>query len=330
MSVDIKRDVTEEPGELGELDRGTKGISGSGTEDSVAVYLRDIGAIPLLSAAEEVELAKRIEAGKRAAKDLELASSEGERALLSAEAESGERARRRMIESNLRLVVSIARRYSGRGMPLSDLIEEGNLGLMRATEKFDYHKGYRFSTYATWWIRQAVTRALASQSRVVRLPVHVSDMMNQVSKASLKLSQELGREPTSEEISAEVHFAPERVREIVKASQQTVSLEQPYADGGEGVAAELIEDKNAEQPADQVARELLRETVHSALRRLTDREQRVLSLRYGLASDESYTLEEVGKMLGVTRERIRQIEKDALLKLRQAASGESLRAFLAS
>ncbi len=331
MSVDIKRDeIIEDPAEIEELDQSTKAATAAGgAEDSVAVYLRDIGAIPLLTAADEVELARRIEAGKLAAKSLEATESHEERLALAYEAEAGERARRKMIESNLRLVVSIVRRYSGRGMPLSDLIEEGNLGLMRATEKFDYRRGYRFSTYATWWIRQAVTRSLASQSRVVRLPVHVSDMMNQVSKASHKLSQELGREPTSDEISAEVHIAPQRVREIVKASQQPISLEQPYAEGGEGTVAELIEDKSAEQPGDQVTRDMLRKTVQSALRTLTEREQRVLALRYGLAGDHSYTLEEVGKLMGVTRERIRQIEKEALWKLRQPGSGESLKAFLA-
>ena len=328
MTLQSKSEV-EETAEIGETGREPRREPTSGTDDSVAVYLRDIGAIPLLSAAEEVELARAIEQGKKAVHELDLPLEGHERARVVHDVEAGERARRRMIESNLRLVVSIARRYSGRGMPLSDLIEEGNLGLMRATEKFDHTRGFRFSTYATWWIRQAVTRALASQSRVVRLPVHVSDMMNQVSKATTKLSQELGREPTSDEIAAEVHLAPERVREILKASQQPISLEQPYADGAEGAVAELIEDKNAQQPADEVSRELLRETVHSALRGLSDREQRVLSLRYGLVGDHTYTLEEVGRLLGVTRERIRQIEKEALWKLRQPGRSEGLRSFLA-
>ncbi len=297
-------------------------------EDSVAVYLRDIGIIPLLTAAEEVELAKSIELGKEASGRLNEDVSPAERRQIVQQAELGQQARRKMIESNLRLVVSIARRYSGRGMPLSDLIEEGNLGLMRATEKFDYMRGFRFSTYATWWIRQAVTRALASQSRVVRLPVHVSDLIGQVSRVTVQLSQELGREPTSEEIAREVDLQPARVREIVKAAQQPVSLEQPYNDGGEGTIADLIEDKGEAQPQDQVSREMLRETVHSALGSLTDREQRVLALRYGLAGDHIYTLEEIGKLLGVTRERIRQIEKEALYKLRDPSHSESLRAFL--
>jgi RNA polymerase primary sigma factor len=294
----------------------------------VAVYLRDIGAIPLLTAAEEVALARSIELGKHAGERLGEPLGGEARSLAIREKDQGEGARRKMIESNLRLVVSIARRYSGRGVPLSDLIEEGNLGLMRATEKFDYRKGYRFSTYATWWIRQAVTRALANQSRVVRLPVHVSEMMNHVSKASHKLSQELGREPTSDEIAAEVKLNPDRVREIVKASQQPISLEQPYGEGGEGVVAEMIEDKAVDQPVDQVSREMLREQVRSALDDLSERERKVLSLRYGLSGDRHFTLEEVGQVLGVTRERIRQIEQEALWKLRQQNAAESLRAFL--
>ncbi len=319
----------EDQVESQELEESPRGSAGAAVEDSVAVYLRDIGAIPLLTAPEEVELAKCIESGKRARAELEGQLGDLERKTAILRKEQGEAARRKMIESNLRLVVSIARRYSGRGMPLSDLIEEGNLGLMRATEKFDYRKGFRFSTYATWWIRQAVTRALASQSRVVRLPVHVSEMIGQVSKVSHRLSQELGREPTSEELAAEVHLSPERVREIVKASQQPISLEQPYGEGGEGAVGEMIEDKAAEQPAEQVAREMLRETVNSALEGLTDREQRVLALRYGLVGDHLHTLEEVGNVLGVTRERIRQIEKEALWKLRQPGRSEALRAFLA-
>ncbi|MDQ3327058.1 MAG: sigma-70 family RNA polymerase sigma factor [Chloroflexota bacterium] len=305
-----------------------KADAAPGAEDSVAVYLRDIGVIPLLTAAEEVELAKSIELGKEASGRLSEDVTPAERQRIVQQAELGQQARRKMIESNLRLVVSIARRYSGRGLPLSDLIEEGNLGLMRATEKFDHTRGFRFSTYATWWIRQAVTRALASQSRVVRLPVHVSDLISQVSRVTVTLSQELGREPTSEEIAREVDLQPARVREIVKAAQQPVSLEQPYSDGGEGSIADLIEDTSEAQPQDQVSRELLRETVHSALGSLTDREQRVLALRYGLAGDHVYTLEEVGKRLGVTRERIRQIEKEALRKLRQPDYSETLRAFL--
>lgn len=328
MSLDIKS-PKEDSIELEDLERAPGAQSAPAAEDSVAVYLRDIGAIPLLSASEEVELAKSIELGKEGMKRLVDDLGAEERVLVERQVETGQRARRKMIESNLRLVVSIARRYSGRGMPLSDLIEEGNLGLMRATEKFDYTRGYRFSTYATWWIRQAVTRALASQSRVVRLPVHVSDIVNQVSRVSVRLSQELGRDATSAEIAAEVKLSPERVREIVKASQHPVSLEQPYSDTNDGTIADLVEDKEAEQPADQVSREMLQQTIHSALRSLTEREQRVLSLRYGLVGDHSYTLEEVGKLLGVTRERIRQIEKEALWKLRQPGHSEQLLPYLA-
>lgn len=325
MAMRLREDL-EDLSEATEITGRSKADYAS--EDSVAVYLRDIGAIPLLTAAEEVTLAKAIEAGKRAGQRLESSLGNEERALALREQEYGLGARRKMIESNLRLVVSIARRYSGRGLPLSDLIEEGNLGLMRATEKFDYHRGFRFSTYATWWIRQAVTRALASQSRIVRLPIHVSEMMNDVSKASHKLSQELGREPTNEEIAREVHLTPERVREIVKVSQQPVSLEQPFGRDGEGPVTEMVEDKAIGQPADRVTLAMLREEVRAALRGLTDREQRVIALRYGLSGEQLYTLEEVGKVMGVTRERIRQIEKEALWKLRQPGRSESLRAFL--
>lgn len=298
------------------------------SEDSIAVYLQDIGVIPLLTASEEVELAKRIERGKKAEEILLHSTSPEERAAARLEKNEAVRARMKMIESNLRLVVSIARRYTGRGLPLSDLVEEGNLGLMRATDKFDYTRGYRFSTYATWWIRQAVTRALASQSRVVRLPVHVSEMVTQAAKATLKLSQELGREPTSEEIAREIHMNPDRVREIIKAAQQPISLEQPFGDTGDAFISEVIEDRNAEQPADRVSMDMLRDQVRSALRELTAREREVLMLRYGLTGDRYHTLEEVGREMGVTRERIRQIEKEALSKLRNRTGAESLRAFL--
>ncbi|ACZ41674.1 RNA polymerase, sigma 70 subunit, RpoD subfamily [Thermobaculum terrenum ATCC BAA-798] len=321
--------VTDEPfaeDYVQENDSYISAEESSGSEDSVSVYLRDIGAIPLLTPMEEIALAKAIEKGRQATRKLHQDLSPEEREAALRDKERGEMARRRMIECNLRLVVSIARRYAGRGLPLSDLIEEGNLGLMRAADKFDYRRGYRFSTYATWWIRQAVTRALASQSRVVRLPVHVTELMHNITKVSHRLSQELGREPTSEEIAAELNITPERVREVVKASQYPMSLEQPYGEDGDGTVEEIIEDPNIESPADQVSRDILREQILALLDDLTDRERQVLDLRYGLTGNHSYTLEEVGKVLGVTRERIRQIEKEALSKLRPHA--ESLRSFM--
>lgn len=305
------------------------GRSSASDEDLVGFYLQDIGGVPLLTAQDEVELAKAIERGKEASERLESGElSEEDRDIAIREREAGMAALNRIVECNLRLVVSIARRYSGRGMPLSDLIEEGNIGLMRAAEKFDYHRGFRFSTYATWWIRQAVIRSISSQSRVIRLPIHVSEMMSRMSKASHKLCQDLGREPSSEELASAVEINPERVREIARASQQLVSLEQHYGEGTEGTVADVVEDKTVDQPAEQTSRQMLREQVHSALLDLTDRERRVICLRYGIVGNRCYTLEEVGKVLGLTRERIRQIEKEALCKLREQESSASLRAYM--
>jgi RNA polymerase primary sigma factor len=299
-------------------------------EDSVTFYLRDIGAIPLLTAAEEVELAKRIERGVEANKRLDgpLPLAPEERATALAEARDGDAARRKLVESNLRLVVSVARRYGDRGLPLADLIAEGNFGLMRAAEKFDYHKGYRFSTYATWWIRQAVARGAANQSRVVRLPIHVGEQMAAVAKGSHKLLQELGRQPTSEELARETHLSPDQVMDVVRASQHPVSLDQPYGRESDGTVGELVEDTSAPRPVDYALRQALRTGVQALLGELTEREQRVLTLRYGLEDDRPRTLEEVGRALGVTRERVRQIEHEALSRLRGQGRAEALRDFL--
>ncbi len=298
-------------------------------EDLIGVYLQDIGTVPLLTAEQEIELGRRIDAGKSARRRLEQKPSEAQRAELLLLIQQGEEARRQMIESNLRLVVSIARRYSGRGMALSDLIEEGNIGLMRAAEKYDYRKGFRFSTYATWWIRQAIIRAISCQSRVVRLPVHVSEIMSQMSKASHRLTQELGREPTSAEIATEVHMEPERVREILRACQQMISLEHQYDGDGDSTVAEMVEDSSSDSPAEQASRRVLQEQVHSALKELSARERDVILMRYGLLDGRNHTLEEIGKALGLTRERIRQIEKEAIERLRNLERSESLRAFMA-
>jgi RNA polymerase primary sigma factor len=298
-------------------------------EDAVGAYLREIGAIPLLTAEEEVELARSIERGAVARKALESPLSAEDRRVALAETRRGETARQRLIEANLRLVVSVARRYPCTGVPLLDLVEEGNIGLMRAVEKFDCRRGYRFSTYATWWIRQAIVRAAANQSRVVRLPIHVSEMTNRVLKASQRLSQELGREPTTAELAREVQLSPERIRDVLSASQPTIAMDHPFTETQQGSVGELIEDTGAGQPFEQVAQHLLREEVRAALRELDERERRVISLRYGLGSEKSRTLDEVGKLLGVTRERIRQIEKEALDKLRGLGRCEELRAYLA-
>ena len=299
-----------------------------GKDDSVSYYLKDIGVIPLLTAVEEVELAKSIERGKLAAGRLEGSLTPQERATVAAEVDQGEAARRKLIESNLRLVVSIARRYTEWGMPLADLIAEGNFGLIRAVEKFDYTKGYRFSTYATWWIRQAVARGAASQSRTIRLPVNVSEAVSRVSRVTLQLTQELGRKPTPEEIARLARIEPQQVLEIERASQQAVSLEQPVGRDGDVMVADLIEDTTQRQPEEEVSRGLLREHVQSVLDDLTDRERRVIEMRYGIGADGDSTLSEIGIALGLTRERIRQIEHEALSKLRALGRLDPLRAFL--
>ncbi|MEJ7652525.1 MAG: sigma-70 family RNA polymerase sigma factor [Chloroflexia bacterium] len=280
------------------------------TLDAMGVYLREIGRIPLLTAAQEVALAMSIESGRLAEQRMLGPLTEAQKREALHEKAEGDAARRTMIESNLKLVVSIARRYGEGGVPLGDLIEEGNIGLMRAVEKFDYRKGFRFSTYATWWVRQAVSRGLASQARTVRLPVHINEMMALISKVTHSLTHELGREPTMDEIAAHSNLTPDQVRDVLRASQAPVSLEQPYGKDGEGVLGEMLEDHST-STSDEVATRLMRESVHSALKELDDREQRVLMLRYGLGDDRSRTLAEVGKLLGLTRERIRQIEGGA-------------------
>ena len=264
---------------------------GVSIEDPVRMYLKEIGKVPLLSAEEEIELAKRMELGDQEAK-------------------------KRLAEANLRLVVSIAKRYVGRGMLFLDLIQEGNLGLIKAVEKFDYRKGYKFSTYATWWIRQAITRAIADQARTIRIPVHMVETINKLIRVSRQLLQELGREPTPEEIAAEMNMPVERVREILKISQEPVSLETPIGEEEDSHLGDFIQDDNVPVPADAAAFTLLKEQLEEVLGTLTEREQKVLTLRFGLEDGRARTLEEVGKEFNVTRERIRQIEAKALRKLR--------------
>ncbi len=276
---------------------------GVSIEDPVRMYLKEIGKVPLLSADEEIELAKRMEEGD-------------------------EEAKKRLAEANLRLVVSIAKRYVGRGMLFLDLIQEGNLGLIKAVEKFDYRKGYKFSTYATWWIRQAITRAIADQARTIRIPVHMVETINKLIRVSRQLLQELGREPTPEEIAAEMKLPVERVREILKISQEPVSLETPIGEEEDSHLGDFIQDDNVPVPADAAAFTLLKEQLVEVLSTLTDREQKVLRLRFGLDDGRARTLEEVGKEFNVTRERIRQIEAKALRKLRHPSRSRKLKDYL--
>lgn len=276
---------------------------GVSIEDSVRMYLKEIGKVPLLSAEEEIELAKRMELGDQEAK-------------------------KRLAEANLRLVVSIAKRYVGRGMLFLDLIQEGNLGLIKAVEKFDYRKGYKFSTYATWWIRQAITRAIADQARTIRIPVHMVETINKLIRVSRQLLQELGREPTPEEIAAEMNMPVERVREILKISQEPVSLETPIGEEEDSHLGDFIQDDNVPVPADAAAFTLLKEQLEEVLGTLTEREQKVLTLRFGLEDGRARTLEEVGKEFNVTRERIRQIEAKALRKLRHPSRSRKLKDYL--
>ena len=308
---------------------------GGGTAaDPVHTYLKEIGKVPLLTAELEVELAKRIEAGNLATD--ELSEHDGaagphtsdHRTRLKRQVRRGQQAKEALIEANLRLVVSIAKRYRNRGLAFLDLIQEGNLGLMRAVEKFDYTKGFKFSTYATWWIRQAITRALADQGRTIRIPVHMVETINKVVRVQRQLLQELGREPTVEEIASRVEFPIERVREIQRINQDTVSLEQPMGDEEDFSLSDLIEDQGAEVPDDAATRSMLHEAVRGALGTLPKREREVMELRFGLEDGRVRTLEEVGKAFGVTRERIRQIEAKTLAKLRHPNAAQPLRDFL--
>jgi RNA polymerase primary sigma factor len=276
---------------------------GIALDDPVRMYLKEIGRVPLLSADDEIDLAQRVESGEESAK-------------------------RRLAEANLRLVVSIAKRYVGRGMLFLDLIQEGNLGLIKAVEKFDYRKGYKFSTYATWWIRQAITRAIADQARTIRIPVHMVETINKLIRVSRQLLQALGREPTAEEIADEMEMSPERVREIIKIAQEPVSLETPIGEEEDSHLGDFIEDQDAPAPAEAASFRLLKEQLEDVLNTLTPREEKVLRLRFGLDDGRARTLEEVGQIFNVTRERIRQIEAKALRKLRHPSRSKKLKDFL--
>ena len=315
---------------------------GVSVEDPVRMYLKEIGKVPLLSAEEEIELAKKMEAGSVAEEKISLLKTRMEESEddaekdeikaeikeLQKEVDWGDDAKKRLAEANLRLVVSIAKRYVGRGMLFLDLIQEGNLGLIKAVEKFDYRKGYKFSTYATWWIRQAITRAIADQARTIRIPVHMVETINKLIRVSRQLLQELNREPTPEEIAAEMNMPVDRVREILKISQEPVSLETPIGEEEDSHLGDFIKDDNVPVPADAAAFTLLKEQLEEVLGTLTEREQKVLTLRFGLEDGRARTLEEVGKEFNVTRERIRQIEAKALRKLRHPSRSRKLKDYL--
>src|SRR5690554_6484220 len=304
LDIDIKDE--KEKDEVDELEADDLDLSvpdGIGIDDPVRMYLKEIGKVPLLTAEEEVELAKRTEAGDEAAK-------------------------RKLVEANLRLVVSIAKRYVGRGMLFLDLIQEGNLGLIKAVEKLDYEKGFKFSTYATWWIRQAITRAIADQARTIRIPVHMVETINKLIRVSRQLLQELGREPTPEEIAKEMNIPEDKVREIMKIAQEPVSLETPIGEEEDSHLGDFIEDQEATAPDEAAAFTMLQEQLGEVLESLTPREQQVLRLRFGLDDGRGRTLEEVGQVFGVTRERIRQIEAKALRKLRHPSRSKKLKDFL--
>lgn len=314
---------------------------GVSVEDPVRMYLKEIGKVPLLSADEEIELAQNMEDGAVATEKINIlkgrldGASEEEKAEIKEEikklqrdVDKGADAKKRLAEANLRLVVSIAKRYVGRGMLFLDLIQEGNLGLIKAVEKFDYKKGYKFSTYATWWIRQAITRAIADQARTIRIPVHMVETINKLIRVSRQLLQELGREPSPEEIAKEMSMPVERVREILKISQEPVSLETPIGEEEDSHLGDFIKDDNVPVPADAAAFTLLKEQLEEVLGTLTEREQKVLTLRFGLEDGRARTLEEVGKEFNVTRERIRQIEAKALRKLRHPSRSRKLKDYL--
>jgi RNA polymerase primary sigma factor len=310
------------------------GTSGSMDEievsDPVRMYLQEIGRVPLLDAQQEVELSMQMENGRRAAEKLRSGEAAGveETAILQRARREGDKAQQRLVEANLRLVVSIAKKYVGRGMPLLDLVQEGNLGLMRAVEKFDYRKGFKFSTYASWWIRQAVTRALADQGRTIRVPVHMVETINKLAAVQRALNQELGREPTIEEIAVDLELEPSKVTELRRIAQDPLSLETPLGEEDDSTLGDFVEDTEAEAPVRAASFKLLQEYLGVVLEELNERERQVLVMRFGLADGRIHTLEEVGRHFNVTRERIRQLETKALAKLRQPARARKLEGYL--
>lgn len=320
--------IPEEPAQMTEADQQAY-FETVRLDDTIGLYLKEIGQVPLLTAEEEVELAKRMEAGRAAREKL---SQDGldpeERARLKAIIQDGLEAREHLIRANSRLVISVAKKYIGRGVPFLDLIQEGNIGLIRAANKFNYRLGHKFSTYATWWIRQAVTRAIADQSRTIRVPVHMGDQINKLLRIAHRLTQELGRDPASEELANAMEIPTRKAEEMLRVARRPLSLEMPTDDEGESELGDFIEDEDVVAPDEEVTSGMLRELLQEILQDLPPREVRILQLRYGLVDGETYTLEEVGKKLGVTRERVRQIEAQALSRLRHPAHARKLRPFL--
>ncbi len=312
-----------------DLEEDLIGVEEVGVSDPVRMYLNEIGRVRLLTTQQEVELAMALEAGRRARERSDTEELSGEdRTALAIEVLAGERAHRRLVEANLRLVVSIARRYAGRGMSLLDLIQEGNMGLMKAVERFDYRRGFKFSTYASWWIRQSISRAIADQARTIRMPVHIVETVNRITKATRTLSQDLGREPTIEELAADLELDVERVTELQRIAQDTLSLEAPLGDDTTGTIGDTVPDPESESPIDAAAFVSLQDQLALALEGLSEREREVLIMRFGLADGKVKTLEEVGNHFKVTRERIRQLETKALAKLRHPDKSSRLAAFL--
>lgn len=328
--AEVEVETEDEAPEPVELPRGRTNDTGGPSSDLFRQYLREIGRIPLLTAAEEVELARRVEAGLFAEEKLRLATDLDSQLALDLDklVVMGRMAKRRLIEANLRLVVSVAKRYVGRGLTMLDLVQEGNLGLIRAVEKFDYARGYKFSTYATWWIRQAMSRALADQARTIRVPVHVVELINRVVRVQRRMLQERGYEPTPEEVAAHLDLPSERVSEVLRLAQEPVSLHAPVGEEDDVALGDLIEDGDATSPVESAAFLLLREHLEAVLSTLGERERKVVQLRYGLADGRPRTLEEIGRIFGVTRERIRQIESKTLNKLRDHAFADQLRGYL--
>ena len=316
----------EEEPEAAELDIDLDLID---IDDSISLYLKEIGRVPLLIAEEEVSLAKRMERGREARQRLTQGVDDpAEREHLLVSVKDGQAAQEHLIKANSRLVVSVAKKYVGRGVPFLDLIQEGNIGLIRAVKKFDYRRGYKFSTYATWWIRQAVTRAIADQGRTIRVPVHMYEQINRLTRTSRQLVQELGRDPTTDEIADRLGVPPRKVEQIIRVSQRPLSLEMPVGEEEDSYLGDFIEDADAESPADSASQAMLRQVIDEIFESLTPREVRILQLRFGLVDGYSYTLEEVGKKFGVTRERIRQIEAQALGRLRHPSRSRKLRDYL--
>ncbi len=341
LETDLKKDLKEVEEEKGsatftlsdsdDSDEPVAQVTQAGaTADPVKDYLKQIGKVPLLNAEQEVELAKRIEAGlfaeEKLAQDPDMETET--RIKLEWISEDGRRAKNHLLEANLRLVVSLAKRYTGRGMLFLDLIQEGNLGLIRAVEKFDYTKGYKFSTYATWWIRQAITRAMADQARTIRIPVHMVEVINKLARVQRQMLQDLGREPTPEELAAELDMTPDKVIEVQKYGREPISLSTPLGEDGDSEFGDLIEDSEAIVPADAVSFTLLQEQLESVLDTLSEREAGVVRMRFGLSDGQPKTLDEIGKVYGVTRERIRQIESKTMSKLRHPSRSQVLRDYL--